>query len=193
MFVNLSHNGVDFMIKRKGCVESLKECNMKSVIVDTKPVIKVKGCPVGHSDRTMWCGPYALALVSGMEYDEVYKKALRKVRSMKAQYEHKPTYIKGMYNRELEAVSTTLKVPFTFKKIEGLWRKKDQLTLKRAIEYLRPNRVYVVQVTEHFLVVNSRDWTMCDNWTRGWVPLEGSIHTKKKVAKIAEVKRHKVF
>ena len=140
--------------------------------------------------RTMWCGPYALAVVSGLTYDETYKKVLRKLRSMKSSYKHKPKIIKGMYHSELEAVGKTLKCPFEF---TGSARRRARLTLNRTKDHLRPNRIYIVNVTDHYLVVNTSDWTMCDNWTKAWVPVKGSVHARKKVLSVAEVKRHQVF
>ena len=169
-----------------------RRIGMESIIVSKKPVIKVKGCPVGHTERTVWCGPYALALLSGLSYDEVYKKALRKIRALKKSYEYKPTSIKGMYPSELTAVAKTLKTPFAFERLDGRKNKRDQLTLTKAMDYLKPNRVYVVMITDHFLVVNTSDWTYCDSVDRGWYSVKSCSYARSKVDRVGEVKRHKL-
>jgi hypothetical protein len=114
---------------------------------------------------------------------------------MKCDFEGKPKYIQGLYNHELEAAAKVLGCPFTLGPVPGLTvrRKSDRITLNRAMDHLRPNRIYIVEVTGHYLTVNTVDWTMCDNWTNGWVAVKGSVHAKKKVRRVAEVKKHRVF
>ena len=157
-------------------------------------IVRSNNGPVtSATSRTLWCGPYALALISGLDYDTVYAKALRKVRAKKQSYEYKPASLKGMYPSDLEAVAKTLKAPFTFKALDKRWNKRDQLTLGKSMDYLRPNRIYVVMVTGHFLVVNTTDWTYCDNIDEGWYPVSSSRHVRAKVERAGEVNQHKVF
>ena len=134
----------------------------------------------------MWCGPYALALISGLSYDEAYTKTLRMLRRGKPAYRTKPTYIKGMYPSELVRAGRTLKCPFQFKDAPNV-------TLNKLMDELRPNRIYIVFTTDHFLVVDTSSWTLCDNWTQAWVPVKGSVHARKKIQRVAEVKHHKVY
>ena len=143
-----------------------------------------------ESNRTLWCGPYALAVVSGLGYDEVYTKALRKIRRDTPRYCHQPKYIKGMAERQVEAVAKVLKVPCKFNKVEGLRR---TATLNSLLDYLRPNRIYIVGITDHYAVVNTATGMLIDNIHKEWVPVGDSKHARCRVEEVAEVKRHKVF
>ena len=149
----------------------------------------MKSLVSSESNRTLWCGPYALAVVSGLSYDEVYKKALRKVRRDTPNYCHQPKYIKGMMKGQVEAVAKTLKVPCKFGRVEGMSR---TATLSNLMDYLQPNRVYIVGITGHYVVVNTSTGMLIDNIHKDWVKVGESKHFRCRVEEVAEVKRHKV-
>lgn len=133
-----------------------------------------------------WCGPYALALVSGFSYDEVYKKMLRAVNRGRPKHLHKLKSIKGVHNHTMEQVAYTLRCAFTFKKL-----KKPQTLLSYADE-LYPSRVYIVAITGHFLVLDMRTREVCDNQSKEWIPISESKHKRCLVRNVAEVGRHKL-
>jgi hypothetical protein len=125
-----------------------------------------------------WCGPYALALISGKTYDEAYEHAKKKLRKRS---------IMGMYNHEFKAVARSL----GFKKFEWNFDPKAQgkPTLRSFKDWMRPNRLYVVVVTRHYVTVNTSDWTVQCNQTQKWEPIDECKHARKKVNGYAEVMR----
>jgi len=129
-----------------------------------------------------WCGPYALATVAGLTYDEVYEKMLRAYN--KKRYT-KVKHITGVTNSLMERVSKICRCTFKFERV-------TKRTLNQTMDHLDPNRIYIVLVTGHYIVVDTRDWTMIDNQNMDWVPIKESAHRLKRVRSVAEVKNHKV-
>ncbi len=134
-----------------------------------------------------WCGPYALALVSGLDYDTVYQKLLRQRNKSKASYQHKAKYIAGVYHRELWAMARKL-CSKTFDWDRSLKGK----TLGSMRDHLKGSRVYIIAVTGHYVVLDSRTWEVCDNQTKVWIPLAEWQHKKVRVQAIGEVRNHKL-
>ena len=129
---------------------------------------------------TTWCGPYAMATVCGMDYDTVYKKMLR---AYNKRTPYKRKYISGVTNTLMQIVSKTVKHEIEFKRAERV------TSVSQYLNYLYPNRVYILQITGHYIVVDTSDWTVCDNQSQEWVPLKGSKHIRCKVRNVAEVKK----
>lgn len=115
--------------------------------------------PARAANGKTWCGPYALALITGKTYEDVLpfiRRAAKRKRIM------------GMYNWEFQKTARRMGLrKFEFKKIPSTQR----TNLSNMTDWLRPNRIYVVQVTSHYVIVNTKDWTMTDNQTEGWIPI----------------------
>jgi hypothetical protein len=132
-----------------------------------------------------WCGPYAIATVCGVDYDTAYDKAKKVLKKKR---------ISGMWNGEVQEVARRLGTKFEWKhtklkligKVGWKWR---QPTLNQMLDELIPNRLYIIQVTTHYITVNTRDWTMVDNQTPEWKPVKDWKHGKKVVRAFAEVRR----
>jgi hypothetical protein len=143
--------------------------------------------PTSASGRTLWCGPYAIAVIFGTDYDTAYKKTLRSVnkRLMKrSRWAWKKTRIQGLGNMAMERVIRTRYKKFIFANVE---RKP---TLKNYLDHLRPNRLYVVNVTGHYVLINTKDWTISDNQLGQWVPVNETTHyMRSRVVTVALVKK----
>jgi len=122
--------------------------------------------------RITWCGPYAIAVVSGCGYEQAYQVA-RKVRNKR--------HAKGISNTDLKKSCTKLGV-------KGKWHKLEKRTqLKKFLPTLEAGKVYVVQITKHFIVVDTRDYTTIDNQNPEWTAMESSKHMTKLVHNFFEV------
>lgn len=133
---------------------------------------------------TTWCGPYALALISGLDYDTVYGKVLR-AKNKRMPTHKKRKYITGMSKSLMQIVAKTMKCLFMFVKAQ-------RMTLNSYIDHLTPNKVYIIQITGHYVVVDTRTWEICDNQSKAWQSISDSKHKRCFVKKIAEVRNHKL-
>ena len=126
------------------------------------------------NQRKTWCGPYANATVSGTDNEPAYQmaKAVRRKR-----------HAKGITRTDLEDSCYALNV-------RGKWReleKRPKLSKFLKSGALEPNKVYVVNVTKHFLIVDTRDFTTIDNQNPEWVAVESTPHSTKLVSHYFEV------
>jgi len=117
--------------------------------------------------RITWCGPYAIATVCGTAYEPAYQAAKR-ARGKR--------HAKGITCSNLKEACSALNV-------KGKWKmlSKKRVLRKFIEESLLPNEVYVIAITKHFLVIDTRDWTTIDNQSLGWCAMEGSKHKNKMV------------
>jgi len=140
----------------------------------------------------MWCGPYALAVCLGLSYDEAYELALKVTRQDR---------IKGLANHYVEKAlrrhgirtefkglrqSAGVSMQFMYGKQRGY---VSVLNLRNALDYLKPNRLYIINVTRHYVVLDTSDMTVIDNQTRGWWPVDRHRNAGKQVQCVAEVCR----
>lgn len=124
-----------------------------------------------------WCGPYALAVISGKSYEEAHVFAKKAVPDRK---------LMGMYNSEVTKAARLMGFKqFDFKMIP----KRERVCLRKAIDHMKPNRVYIVNVTNHYVVVNTKDWTLTDSWREGWEPIATSNMAGRKTKGFAEAYR----
>jgi len=150
--------------------------------------------PVSESGRKMWCGPYALAVILGIDYDKAYKKLLRadrhnsgwvlNINSGRIIYRgYKRMYLQGItnYTFQLGAISKYKK--FRFEKAN------ESLSLRQYIDnHLRPGCLYVINITGHYVVIDMARKMIIDNHLRRWVPLADTKHMMKcRVKKVAYV------
>ena len=103
---------------------------------------------VGKQRKT-WCGPYAIAVVCGTEYEPAYQVA-KAVRGKR--------HAKGITVTQMIKSCKKLGVTGVNKKLD----KKMKLS-KWLDQHTLPNKVYVVNTTRHFIIVDTRDWTTIDN------------------------------
>ena len=130
-----------------------------------------------------WCGPYALAMLAGLSYDEAYPRIRHSIRRFRgANVYHVPEHIQGVYSPDMLAAAKTLGVKLQFK------RAKNWPTLGKFRDMMKPGRWYLVQITGHYLVVDTRNWTWCDNGSRGWLPLDNCRWLRSHVELYSEAK-----
>lgn len=122
-----------------------------------------------------WCGPHALATVTGKSYDEVITVVRSKIRRK---------HIKGMFSNEVYLVAKALGV----KDMGVFMPMRNKQNLRNSVDWLKPNRLYIVFVTRHFVVVNTKDWTVSDNCNE-WAPIATSKLGRLRVNSYAEVRR----
>ncbi len=123
-------------------------------------------CDTGIYRKT-WCGPYAIAVLCGTEYEEAYR-AVRAVRGKR--------HAKGITNSNLKAACRSLGV-------SGKWSGLEKRTkLSKFLPTLEAGKVYVVQITKHVIVVDTRDFTTIDNQRPdAWIAMEATKHMNKLV------------
>ena len=138
--------------------------------------------------RNMWCGPYALAVALGVDYDEAYE-LLRRV-SRKRQIKG-TAYVWMLWALKRHRIRTEFKnlTRSAGVRLETRWKDGKCITLRGCTDYLKPNRLYIVTVTGHYVVVDTSDGTCIDNQTMGWFPLDHHPNALKRVVNVAEVKR----
>tara|TARA_R100000654_G_scaffold32767_2_gene57799 strand:- start:323 stop:820 length:498 start_codon:yes stop_codon:yes gene_type:complete len=128
--------------------------------------------------RTTWCGPYAIATVCGTSYEPAYQMAKR-VRGKR--------HAKGITCNNLEKACKLLGV-------KGKWHtleKRQKCINFLKSDTLKPNTVYVINVTKHFFILDTRDYTTIDNQVPEWIAAESTKHKNKLVVKYFEVENPK--
>ena len=126
--------------------------------------------------RTTWCGPYSIAVVCNIEYEPAYR-ICRKLRQKR--------HAKGVSNTNIADACHHFGV-------RGEWKKLAKRTqLRKFLPTLEAGKVYIVQITKHVLVVDTRDMTTIDNQVREWVAAEETHHKTKLVHAVFEVKNPK--
>ena len=123
-------------------------------------------CDTGIARKT-WCGPYAIAVVCGTEYEPAYQVA-RAVRGKR--------HAKGITVTQMINSCKKMGVTGVNKKLD----KKMKLS-KWLDQHTLPNKVYVVNPTRHFIIVDTRDWTTIDNQEPEWKAVTASKHINKMV------------
>ncbi len=120
------------------------------------------------------CGPYALAIINQMTSDAANTAICKSLRRCRR--------VQGMWRHEVERVSRGkyFKHRLKFKIV------RDKPTLRSVADYLKPNRLYVVNVSHHYVTVDTRDWTMLDRFTDVWIPLDRSVWRLGRVKFVAE-------
>lgn len=146
----------------------------------------------------IWCGPYALATVSGMPYQMVYEKGdyvakcMREERHGRRGRAFTARATGGWYRDEL---SYTAK---TYCDVElGDWKPVEKskhepsaaksITLGRLDFYVPPMRLFIVEISGHYVTVDTRDWTVICNNVQQWTPLKESKFSRCKVKNVCRV------
>ena len=130
-------------------------------------------CDTGIARKT-WCGPYAIAVVAGTEYEEAYRVA-RAVRGKR--------HAKGISNTNLSDSLKRMGVKGKWHPISSVGSgSKSKMKLANFLPILDHGKVFVIQITKHFIVVDTRDFTTIDNQNPdAWLPVEMSPHKNKLV------------
>jgi len=63
--------------------------------------------------------------------------------------------------------------------------------MRKFLPTLEAGKVYIVQITRHVLVVDTRDMTTIDNQRQEWIAAESSKHIRKLVHAVFEVENPK--
>jgi hypothetical protein len=117
------------------------------------------------SGRTLWCGPFALSVITGLPYDATYAKALdvekRRIRALnRAYYRNRgiknpkgpysvPTSLQGMHEDAFARTAERLGV-----KVKWTHLRKDTPTLLTfARDHTVKDHVYVLVAGNHFEVI----------------------------------------
>lgn len=147
-------------------------------MADIKAPARVEG-------RRNWCGPYAAALILECDYITAYKKLLRAANAwlyrtnVPVHYRHhyKKKAIKGVQWNWLADV-----IRQRYKRFEWTYTKgKRKPTLRKMTDELNYNALYLIALTDHYIMVNTRDWTMCDNRHAKWIPLTQCPYMRQRV------------
>ena len=117
--------------------------------------------------RVTWCGPFAVATVAGVEYEPAYQ-TLRKIRGKR--------HCKGVSNGNIASACKKFG-------LKGKWTtlKKKRKLSKFVPENLEQGKVYIIQITKHVLVMDTRDWTTIDNQVPTWRAMDASHHWSKRL------------
>jgi hypothetical protein len=122
-----------------------------------------------------WCGPYAFSIATQQSYEQAYEFAKKKLRKRS---------IMGMYNHQMKALMRAC----GFKKFEFEYL-ACKPTLRSFKDWMKPNRLYIVVVTGHYVTVDTSNWTVICNQTQEWQKIDECKHRLRKVKAYAEVKR----
>ena len=127
---------------------------------------KIIYCDTGNYRKT-WCGPFSVATVAGTEYEPAYQ-TLRKIRGKR--------HCKGVSNDNIAKACKKLG-------LKGKWTtlKKQRKLSKFVFENLEQGKVYIIQITRHVLVMDTRDWTTIDNQVAIWRAMDASHHWSKRL------------
>jgi len=115
--------------------------------------------------RTLWCGPFAIAVITGLDYDTAYAKLLSDIRrtrmkSLKRRYkglsayrlrEMLPKVIKGTYEHQIEGLLNKLKVKTKLVYFGGMRYRPTLITFAR--EHTRRGRTYILVAGHHWLTM----------------------------------------
>ena len=117
--------------------------------------------------RKTWCGPYAVAVVTGKEYEHCYQ-ALKKIRGKRP--------AKGV---PMIHIVNACKI--YDRKVEYTELQNRRKMSKFCKEQLEPNSLYIIQISQHVLVIDTRDWTVIDNQSQEWTAMENYHGFNKQV------------
>lgn len=137
----------------------------------TYPQIKVKanGHRVSMTDRTLWCGPFLVAMVTGLGYDEAYRKVLGDIRraalkQRKAKYIGRdtdlkwslrvnplPTVVKGTYEHQIVRILGKLGVKAKLVYTGPMAKRPTLLTFAR--DHTVKGKTYIVVAGHHWVTI----------------------------------------
>jgi len=127
--------------------------------------------------RMTWCGPYALATVAKLEYEQAYQSIKKIVRKR---------HVKGV------SVETLTKAMDDYGVI-GPWTvlPKRQKFINH-VKKMEDNCLYVVLVSKHYFIVDTRDMTAIDNQTLEWTPVDEFKHKNKQVQRYFKINEQNI-
>jgi hypothetical protein len=138
--------------------------------------------------RKNWCGPFALAIMAGQDYDDTYPRALRSLRAWTKKRFGKgygPTSITGLFSYELTAIAKTFGYKLDWVDAP-LNERRIKPTVKQLLDHLVPKRFYVVEITRHFITIDTYTWQWCDNHSKVWAPIDTCKWLRTRVDSFAE-------
>lgn len=145
-----------------------------------------------NGGRTMWCGPYALALLSGREYDSVYASCLRGMNRWRNEYAAKRGRRKPKRTKVIISLSAGW-LPILGKTL-GLtieWKAAPKGTTVGNFAELHTvkDRTYLLNITGHYCVVrNGLCYDQDGPRPIGTGPGRAGGYARTRVEQFAEVK-----
>ncbi len=135
---------------------------------------------------TLWCGPYALAAVSGMTYEEA-RDDLAKARKHNSGGSQN---VKGVFNYEMEsAFDRHFGYPIIFRYIPFRYSatgKYDQPTLKQFLYLFDISQgTYILTFGNHYVTIENGK--LLDNQNKQQTPFAMAKHMRKRVHEIARI------
>lgn len=124
-------------------------------------------------NRVPWCGPYALAVINGLDYDvvdDILKRSERRSRR-----------VMGFGRDRMVRASRSKKLPVKVE-FEEL---KRPVTVQSLGDYLRPHRLHIARVRGHYVVINPDDMTVIDNQSQKWVPVREHKYARCRTTHLA--------
>lgn len=116
------------------------------------------------TNRTLWCGPFAIAMVTGLEYDEAYAKTLAhirrkemegrrlfaKARGLAVSRNGLTTSVKGLSRVKLPEILKKLKVTTDFKRVPK-GKRLTVLTFTR--DHTVKGLAYIIVAGNHWMTI----------------------------------------
>lgn len=139
--------------------------------------------PINHDLKTtLWCGPGALAIMSGQP-TSVIREVLRKVSGRQT--------IKGVYHSEMERAAE--KLGYRLERVSAVTSaaRRTFAAWEKANRELFADTLHLLNVGNHYVTVAGRQF--CDNWTKTPVPLKKAPKRRRRVkavwriVKVAEI------
>ena len=132
----------------------------------------------GNRRRT-WCGPYVAAAVCKTDYETVYQ-TFRKVTGKRHVTGTHSSAVKAVMHKH--GVKSGSIVYLTSKSLLGERKTGAKKKLHHFLRENAENKLYVVCVANHWVVVDGRDKTATDSWHSGeWVPISEFSHKNRLV------------
>ena len=133
--------------------------------------------------RNTWCGPYVAAAVCKIDYETAYQ-TFRKITGKR--------HVAGTHADEVKMVCsehgvksgeiTRLKTRAALTMDSGYGRFGIRKKLHHLLRENLEGNLYIVCVTNHWVVVDGRDKTATDTWHAGeWVPISEFKHKDRQV------------
>jgi hypothetical protein len=122
--------------------------------------------------RVTWCGPYALATVAKRSYEEAYQ------------------YIKSIVKkRHVKGVTyTILEKALNDFGIIGHWTVLDKRQkFINYVEKMDKDCLYVVAISKHYFILDTRDMSAIDNQTLEWSPVSEFKHKNKQIKRYFKI------
>lgn len=136
--------------------------------------------PIRCQGRKTYCGPYALATVTGKTGDEVYA-AFRRCRRARG---NRRKRVGGVSHGELERMMRYFGIRA---KAQNL--RKARTSLLKCWDWLKPNRLYIVALSTHYVTIETAGRKVIDTFSLDWVPVAEHPWRLSRLEAVWEIRR----